>query len=399
MQSYLQRLLIYICCLVCSSSMMGQRVLRPVKSAIKAKKYADAFAQIEKLRKDSAAAMLPQLYVLGVETAQHLNDLENEKIYLKRKPDTLAYFRTLYNIFDYALLSDSIGRQQEWKRLTKTRKEHAELLHPLLINLNAATTYFLSKSKYEDLEKYTMLGLRLNQAKLLDEVGGVPQSYRKLWAERNMLANYQLQRFGDALRFQHLALQDSTHREAIIETMVLSQFQLGDTAKVVQLLRSGVDEFPNNTFFFTRLADTYLVQSLPDRIPPLVQRILPYSHRPVVLLEYEAKAYDEMQMDSLCLSTATKILELDSLNATADYYVSKSLLSLANKIELPTSINAPNYKKAFKQQQQLYKRARPHAEQLRAVMPNATTLWKPLLYEIYLKLNLGKEFDEISKQK
>ena len=69
---------------------------------------------------------------------------------------------------------------------------------------------------------------------------------------------------------------------------------------------------------------------------------------------------------------------------------------MAKSILLPTSIKAPGYNKAFKAQRKCYEEARPPGA-IQKAAPDAPRLWAPLLYDVYLKLNLGKEFEEISK--
>ena len=46
----------------------------------------------------------------------------------------------------------------------------------------------------------------------------------------------------------------------------------------------------------------------------------------------------------------------------------------------------------------LYKEALPYLERYRALAPDQRNRWLQPLYTIYLKLNMGEEFDEINKQ-
>ena len=43
----------------------------------------------------------------------------------------------------------------------------------------------------------------------------------------------------------------------------------------------------------------------------------------------------------------------------------------------------------------LYRKCRPYMEKYRALAPDQKDKWRPVLYTIYLNLNLGKEFSEI----
>ena len=44
-----------------------------------------------------------------------------------------------------------------------------------------------------------------------------------------------------------------------------------------------------------------------------------------------------------------------------------------------------------------YQKALPYIEQYRQLLPNEKAKWGPVLYRIYLNLNMGKQFDEIDR--
>ena len=46
---------------------------------------------------------------------------------------------------------------------------------------------------------------------------------------------------------------------------------------------------------------------------------------------------------------------------------------------------------------QAYQKACPYMEHYRKLMPKEQAKWGPVLYRIYLNLNMGKQFDEIDK--
>lgn len=381
-------------------SAVGQKAFRPIRAALKAKKYGDAFGLVEALRKDSVVAPDPQLYVYGVEASRRLNDIENEKIYLKRKPDTLAYFRTLYNIFDYALLTQKRAEVTNWKRSVKTAKAHRELLNGLFSNMNAATLYFLAKNKMDELSRFAQMGIAAAQSPLFAEVkANVNALTLAEWAERVLLANYAQKRYKESLRYEALALTDTAKHEGIYETLALVYAELKEEERMLSYLHVGIKTFPRNMFFFTHLADYYFQQQHYDSVVNVANTLLADNRENPVLWEYLAKAYDEQGRDTLCLHAAEQVLALDTANVRANYYAGKSLLTQVQRIPLPTSIHSPHYKQAFQQRQCLYKKARVHVERFRQRRPDAASLWRPMLYEIYLKLNLGKEFEEVSQIK
>jgi hypothetical protein len=46
---------------------------------------------------------------------------------------------------------------------------------------------------------------------------------------------------------------------------------------------------------------------------------------------------------------------------------------------------------------QLYQKALPYMERYRALAPQEKDKWAAALYNIYLKLNMGKQFEEIDQ--
>ena len=53
--------------------------------------------------------------------------------------------------------------------------------------------------------------------------------------------------------------------------------------------------------------------------------------------------------------------------------------------------------KQRKEMQKLYRKALPYMERYRALEPKETEKWAAALYNIYLKLNMGREFEEIDR--
>ena len=47
--------------------------------------------------------------------------------------------------------------------------------------------------------------------------------------------------------------------------------------------------------------------------------------------------------------------------------------------------------------QKYYSKSLPYMEKFRALEPKEEKRWKPILYDIYLNLNMGKEFKAIQK--
>ena len=53
------------------------------------------------------------------------------------------------------------------------------------------------------------------------------------------------------------------------------------------------------------------------------------------------------------------------------------------------------YKQRLKNAQRYYRLCLPYMERYRKLRPQDTTLWYPILYDAYLNLNMGEEFDSL----
>ena len=99
-------LLLLICLNTNGGSVFGQKVFKPIKASLKAKNGTEALKLVSKLEGDTTVNALPQLYDMGKEAQIILNDVENEKLYLKQPYDTAKFFNTTWGIYDYVLKCD-----------------------------------------------------------------------------------------------------------------------------------------------------------------------------------------------------------------------------------------------------------------------------------------------------
>ena len=144
----------------------GTDPLKEVKTALNNKRPADAMKLIQKMAADTAYAPDAQYYELGAAAAKKLNDAENEKLYLRRNPDTAAYFSTQYEVFAYALRADSALRARLTDKNASTRVSgnYAALLARLYPNLATASRYFLTKEKWNEAARFAKMTLEVRNA-------------------------------------------------------------------------------------------------------------------------------------------------------------------------------------------------------------------------------------------
>lgn len=91
------------------------------------------------------------------------------------------------------------------------------------------------------------------------------------------------------------------------------------------------------------------------------------------------------------------MLQVDSANVEANYYIGASYAAKALQLKLPDNALKSDYKKAHEQQKSYYREAEPYLERYKELAPDSKNRWAPLLYKVYLGLNRGKKFAEIEK--
>lgn len=430
----------------------GKKQMKTIREQLKNKKAADALKSIEKLREDSAYCWNPQLLQYGVEACKMLNDKENEKFYLKSKPDTVAFFNTTYNIIQYILLTDSAERLSAIPVDTinrnaieanepikfKYRKTNKEILSRTFKNFVAAPLYFNAHGKWEETERYTALAIDLATSPFAS-------SYKRPLYEPEMIRDfavmhlnscYRLSKFVEIEKYANFALQDSAKEESIIEKLAYAEIQRADSASYLQSLERGHSKFPANMFFFSRLVDVNLHLGNNNAVLSAANQTLEYvlhhaqdearfcvidttgtyaqpsdgqaligvrtsvtlpSQDIAQIFEARAIAHHNNNHPRECIEDAENILSWNPEHPRANFYIGVSYYSMAEGIEIPGNVSDRNYNKATRERNRLLALARPHLETYRLTSPNDSAIWAPLLYETYLYLNLGPEFEEISK--
>lgn len=429
----------------------GKKQMKTIREQIKNRKGSDALKSVENLRKDSLFAWNAQLLQYGVEACKILNDKENEKFYLRANPDTVAFFNTTYNVINYILLADSAERiavvpndsalNDDCGMLEppkyKYRKSNKETLIHIYKNFLAAPRYYSSRSNWAETQRFTGLAIELACSPFM-------QSFRQpLISDENVTelavlnvnSCYRQQKFEEIERFAEYAIRDTANAESIIEKLAYSESERGDSLAYSNRLKEGHRLFPDNMFFFSRLVDVYLRGGNNDAVLATANETLEYVlHKAqdeaaicvidttgnyaqpsdAVALEgvkssvalptsdiaqvFEAKAisFHNNGNSRACIEEAENILSWNPQHPRADLYIGVSYYNLAENIEIPSSVNSPNYLKATRERNRLLSLARPHLEAYRKIAPDESSTWAPLLYEVYLYLNQGAEFEEIS---
>lgn len=430
----------------------GKRQMKTIKEQLKNQRGSDALKGVVSLRKDSLYTWDPQLLQFGVEACKLLNDKENEKMYLKATPDTIAFFQTLYNVYDYALLTDSAERRAALLRghhadgghsvpnspKYRYRKQNRDLMVRYYRNLSAASKYFATNGKWDEAQRFSALAIDVAQADMMTDAKRPLVQEEKLreLAVQNVNSCYRLRHYEDIERYASIALTDTALRESLFEKIAFSEIERGDSLAYAERLKQAHSEFPSNMFFFSRLVDLYLrdfdnlavlstanatlesvlaiaqeaatlcsIDSDNDYDQPADAQALDGVRESVTLpddaiaqiFEARAIAYHNNGNSRECIEEAYNILNWNPNHPRAEFYIGASYYRMAENVAIPMLVTDPGYQNATHERNQYLAQGRPHLEAYRRAMPNDSANWAPLLYETYLYLNLGPEFEEISR--
>lgn len=423
---------------VTSVSKSGKQQIKQIRENLKNQKGAEALKAVESMVKDSLYMWNAQVLQYGTEASRILYDKENEKFYLKSKQDTAALFGSLYNIYRFALLTDKAETMESQDGKYRFRKSNAAFMTRYFRNLSAAPRYFSSKGKWDEVLKFTAIILDADKAPMLSSSTSsmLDDKARSDLACMNIAACFRLKKYAEIENYAELAKVANANRETALEQLAYAEVQTEDSVRYIMHLEEGHKDFPGNMFFFSRIVDYYLHNDNNAKVLAAANETLEYvlaqaqevaalciidkvsnygrpseadalfgvretvalPHDQIAqIFEARAIAYHNQHNREACIEEAKNILTWNPIHTRANFYIGASYYSLAEDVEIPWRADAPDYHEAMKRRKALLTQARPYLEAYRKQNPDDSERWAPLLYETYLNLNLGAEFEEISK--
>lgn len=139
-----------------------KKELSQARSYIKSGKDFDKAEKLmtDLLKKDSANRTNEKIYLTWFQAVTEQYKAANEKLYLKQKYDTAAFFNLTRRLYSIAETLDTLDARPDEKGRVKIRyrEDHAEMLDQLRPNLYFGGTYFLRK---EELQPPTISSKRI----------------------------------------------------------------------------------------------------------------------------------------------------------------------------------------------------------------------------------------------
>lgn len=371
-----------------------KKQIREAEDIIKSGKNLEKAEQsMEKLLADSANRQNTHIWALLIESLKGEYEQGNEKLYLKQKYDTAAFFKLGYKLFGTAQKLDSV---EMWlaahgKGKVRNRKKNASYLMPIRQNLYYGGLYFMAKKQFDDAYNFLDRYIDLRNETLFahqpinDDLKGA--------AYGTVYCGLKLGDANKALRYFDIAAKDTAHAAQLIQMRAETAELQQDTAAYANWLSKGFNAYPSFHYFFPRLIDYYTSTGDNKKAMEVTEKALNTDPENTIFLFTKSNLLlNSGDYDSCIAISDTLIARGETM---PDIYYNAGLAYFDKAIEIDK--NRQPSRQKLRIIQQLYRKALPYLEKYRAMAPNQSKKWSLPLYTIYLNLNMGDEFDEINK--
>lgn len=353
-----------------------------------------AEASMRKLLKDSANSTNIKIWCTLTEALRKQYEQGNEKLYLKQKYDTAALFTTGRKMFLECEALDSVDAMPDKKgrvRL-KYRKKNSEYLDVYRKNLFNGGLFFIAKKNYKN--AFDMLDCFIDCMKQPLFSDMKYDADVELNSKAAYLATYcgvKLEDNGLALKYHDMALGYVPGRETTLQFLANIWHEEKNDEKYCLTLRTGFEEFPKSEYFFTRLIDYYNNRNLSDSAMAVADFAIAKDSLNSLFLYAKANILLNIGKYEESVSVCNGIIARNDSVADAYYTAGLAYLNMAFEAEKNLTRQAKNVAKGY------YRKALPFMEKYRSLVPEQKDKWASALYNIYLNLNMGKKFEEISE--
>ena len=302
---------------------------------------------------------------------QSINDGMNMKAYLKENIDTVRFFKTIYNIYDYTLKSDSADKALKYDdKNIRLRTMHRK-------NLLGGGKFLLRKEKWSEAYEFFDMFLKTCTTDADSLVRNV--AYWTTVCGMNDNKPHLVLKYVDRA-IEGSAIEDAA---ALSEYKARSYQSLGDSASWLAVLEEGTDKYPGYSYFFLNLMDYYIRHGKTSIGQARTDSLLRADgDRAMYWLAMSMFAIGQGDYEE-CVKMSEECLKREPDNLDALYNKGISLLNMA--------LEEKNSSKC----RSLYYRALEPMERVRELQPNEPDRWCNPLYRIYLNLNMGEKFKEI----
>ena len=395
-QNNLKKTLLYIlmCCPLLVFAQKKQ--IATARDLLKADKELNkAEKSMRTLLEDSANRTNTKIWVVLCDVLIKQYEQGNEKLYLKQKYDTAAFFSVTKRMYETMASFDSIDARLYTPTpiRPKYRARHAQLLNSIRPNLFNGGTYFIHTKDYNTAYDYFDNYIKSDKQSLFVgydyEHKDALMPHAAYWA---MYCGYKLKDTEKTMRHLRLAERDTSMLNFVRQYEADAYLVQKDTAKYLKALQEGFKEYPNFAFFFPRLVEYYVKKGDNEMALHITDKALEADSTSVLFRFTKRTTLLNLGRYKECIDICLQLIKEN--DKFADAYCNIGLAYFDQAIEL-AKMQQNRSKRA--KINKLYETAMPYLEQYKKLAPKARDKWLAPLYTIYLNLNMGKEFDEIDR--
>lgn len=336
-----------------------------------------------------------KIYITLADAIRAQYETANEAFYLKQKPDTASFFITARKMFLAYEALDSIDMRPDSRgRVRPTyRKKNAAELDTYRPNLYNGGLYFIKKAAYADafnmFDTYLQCAIQpLFTAQHYSQTDSTAQA-AAFWT---VFCGYKIGQSSKVLVYKDIALASKAHRERTLEYLAETYKAENNTAKYLETLSVGFKENPSSEFFFTRVIDYYNDKGNFDTALDIADAAVKSDPSSSLFLFAKSNALLNLGRYTECLTVCDTLLARP--DTIPDVYFNAGVSYINMAVQLESSFSSDQ--KTRKRITAYYKMALPYMETFRRLAPDQQERWASSLYNIYLKLNMGQQFEEIS---
>ena len=394
---YSKLFLLYICLLFSITGFAQKKQLQIVRDQIKAgKELTKAENTLRGLLADSTNRKNSKRWLLLCDALTKQYNQGNEKLYLKQKYDTAAFFSLTRKLYETMSSFDSLDAKSDadGKVHAKSRTKHATFLNSLRPNLFNGGSYFVHKNDYKTAFDYYSDYLMSAKYPLFEGYDYMQHDalipHAAYWA---MFCGYKLGDADKIMRFKEQAERDTSMLNFVRQYEAEAYLVKKDTAMYVKSLQAGFEQYPNFSFFFPRLVEYYAKIGEHQKALEITERALKADSTSLLFRFAKSTALLNLGRYNECIEICKQLIKDNESYADAYYNIGLAYFNQAIELNKDRQKYRANKEKIIT----LYQRSKPYMERYRELAPNAKSKWLAPLYTIYLNLNMGKEFDEIDK--
>ena len=373
-----------------------KKEIAQARTYIKSGKNLDKAEQsMRKLLLDSANVRNIRIYTTLAEIVRKQYEQVNEKVYLKQPYDTAVFFNTAKKLFDtyYKLDSALINYGVKPDANERIRERNSEYLNTYRINLYNGGLYWLRKNDFKKSKAMLDSYLDCHNQPLFSSLNlAESDSVAPLAASRNLYCGYRMQNTSVVMRNKDYALKDTVMLERTLQYLAETYSLMNDTEGYVSTLTEGIEHFPRSNYFFTHLIDHYSKVSDYEQALKVADNALALDSCETLYLYAKSNILLNIGKNDECIALCEKIISLNDSMPEAYYNAGVAYINKAFAME---KVRANNKKRQLIKNN--YSMSLKYMEKYRAMRPEDKDRWAAALYNIYLKLNMGKEFEEIDK--